>query len=324
MVAAGFDILTWRKAPTADVDPGLFTDVTHVDEQGRTHTWTVADTHVDLPIADGPRAGQSVPLRQVTRVRGDGHQAHILTSRTDLTAAEVVFRMGSRWRQENYFRYARLHFDLDSHDSYTTSDDDPNRMVPNPAKKSAHTAVLAARARADRAEARSDAALLELHTPPPGKSEVVVTNADITRVTAPWLAAEDELADLTDAHKTIPARLPLGQVHPGQQVLDTQTKLLTHAIRMAAFNTVNALARTVVTDTGYSRARDEAHTFVRQALLSTGDLDPGPETLTVRLDPMPTPRATAALAELCDQLTTTHTRYPGTDLHLRYQVKPHR
>ena len=25
--------------------------------------------------------------------------------------------MGSRWRQENYLRYARMHFDLDSHDA---------------------------------------------------------------------------------------------------------------------------------------------------------------------------------------------------------------
>ena len=43
--------------------------------------------------------------------------------------------MGSRWRQENYFRYARIHFDLDSHDTYATTDDDPTRLVPNPAKK---------------------------------------------------------------------------------------------------------------------------------------------------------------------------------------------
>ena len=47
--------------------------------------------------------------------------------------------MGSRWRQENYFRYARMHFDLDSHDAYATTDDDPTRMVPNPAKKKAHS-----------------------------------------------------------------------------------------------------------------------------------------------------------------------------------------
>ncbi|MDQ2710563.1 MAG: hypothetical protein M3Z25_24375, partial [Actinomycetota bacterium] len=54
------------------------------------------------------------------------------TTRTDLPPAEIIYRMGSRWRQENYFRYARMHFDLDSHDSYTVTDDDPDRSVPNP------------------------------------------------------------------------------------------------------------------------------------------------------------------------------------------------
>jgi hypothetical protein len=52
--------------------------------------------------------------------------------------------MGSRWRQENYFRYARMLFDLDSH---ATTEDAPTRLVPDPAKKRAHRAVLSANAR---------------------------------------------------------------------------------------------------------------------------------------------------------------------------------
>ena len=52
------------------------------------------------------------------------------------------------------------------------------------------------------------------------------------------------------------------------------------------------------------------------------DIDPGDGVLTVRLDPLPTGRATAAIAQLCEHLTSTQTRYPGTDLLLRYEVKP--
>ena len=43
--------------------------------------------------------------------------------------------------------------------------------------------------------------------------------------------------------------------------------------------------------------------------------------LSMRLDPMPTARATAAIRELCEHLTATGTRYPGTDLTLRYEIK---
>jgi hypothetical protein len=57
-------------------------------------------------------------------------------------------------------------------------------------------------------------------------------------------------------------------------------------------------------------------------LTGSGDIDPGDGGfLTVRLDPLPTKRATTAIAELCEHLTATETRYPGTDLVLRYEVK---
>ncbi|MGB8019932.1 MAG: helix-turn-helix domain containing protein, partial [Candidatus Nanopelagicales bacterium] len=320
--AHGFDTLTWRKGPIADVDPALFAEVAHTDpDTGTTHTWQAADTTIELPIAD---TGRTFGMRQITRItqtRTGPHQGHVLTTRTDLPAGEVLHRMGSRWRLENYFRYARIHFDLDAHDSYTATDDDPDRAVPNPARATAHQALLTARDRYDRAAAHADTALLALHTPPPGVTTFTISNADITRATAGLHLAADQLAAAEAAHAAVPARLPLGQVHPGQQVLDTQTKLITHAIRMAAFNTITALARDIRINTGYPRAADEAHTLARQALAASGDIQPGNDTLTITLDPLPTRRATAAIAELAAHLTTTATRYPGTDLTLRYAVK---
>jgi hypothetical protein len=56
-------------------------------------------------------------------------------------------------------------------------------------------------------------------------------------------------------------------------------------------------------------------------LTGSGDIDPHDGFLTVRLDPLPTKRATTAIAQLCEHLTATRTRYPGTDLILRYEVK---
>jgi len=55
-------------------------------------------------------------------------------------------------------------------------------------------------------------------------------------------------------------------------------------------------------------------------LTGSGDIDPGDGVLTVRWT-VPTGRATAAIAQLCEHLTATQTRYPGTDLILRYEVK---
>ena len=318
MHAAGFDVLTWRKGTTADIHPDLFDDVTFTDpDTGVEHTWAAADTTVALPIGD---SGRTFTMRQVTKIAADGHQAHLLTTRTDLSPGEVIWRMGARWRQENYFRYARIRFDLDSHDSYAATADDPDRKVPNPAKKTAHTRVLAARTRHARVQAATDAAMLAATTPPPGTT-ILFTNAEYNTINADLRAAEKALDAAEQAHWDTPARVRLGDLHPDQQVLDTNTKLVHHIIRITAFNIATALARTITTDTGYAKARTEAHTLVRAILAATGDIEPGPDTLTITLDPLPTPRATAALTELCAHLTATKTCYPGTDLTLHYRVK---
>ena len=319
----GFDPLTWRKQPAPDVPADAFSKVTFTDEQGLTHTWQAADTTVRIALDD---QGTTIGMRQVSRrfdTKTGTRQAHILTTRRDLPVGDVLYRMGSRWRQENYFRYARLHFALDSHDSYTSSDDDPTRLVPNPAKQASRDAVTADRARLDRVQAATDALLLAWRTPQPGRP-VLLSNAEYNQITAPLHDAEQQLAKSQHVNADTPARLPLAQVNPGQQVLETDTKLLTHAIRIAAFNTITALARDLRLHTRYARTPDKAHNLIRQALTTSGDIIPSRDALTIRLDPLPTRRATTTLASLCEHLTATQTHYPGTNLTLRYEAKTRR
>jgi hypothetical protein len=198
---------------------------------------------VSLLVANNKTGRQEHPAAST-------RQIHILTTRGDLPVEQVIYRMGSRWRQENYFRYARMHFDLDSHDAYATTDDDPTRLVPNPAKKKAHQQLLAARVRYERALAATDAALLEAVSPPP-RGSVLITNADHDKLTADLRAAESNLDAAQGAHRAIPARLPLGQVNPGQQVLDIQTKLITHAMGLviAGIETSAAVFRSLFAST---------------------------------------------------------------------------
>jgi hypothetical protein len=165
-------VLTWRKGPAPDVPAAEFTTITCTDDRGRAHEYDIADTTVELGISQGPRKDQTVTLRQVTRrvpARGDGtRQIHALTSRDDLAAGEVCWRLASRWREENYFRYARTRFALDALDSYAAAPDDPDRMVPNPARKTAAGRIRRADAAAQAAETARDAALLQLRSPAPG------------------------------------------------------------------------------------------------------------------------------------------------------------
>ncbi len=261
-------------------------------------------------------------LRQVTRrvpaKAGAIRQIHALTSRTDLAAGEVCWRLSTRWREENYFRYARTRFALDALDSYAATPDDPDRKVPNPAKKTAAARVRQADAAAQAAETARDAALLQLRSPAPGQA-ACLTNQMINALAAPVEDAWRELQEADTAAAAVPARVPLGTLAPDMARLDAETKQITHAIRMAAYNAETTLARAL--HGHYARAGDEACALIREALTTSGDICPGDGHLLIRLDPLTAPRRTQALAALCHQLTATGTCYPGTDLILRYEVK---
>src|SRR6266699_1828590 len=324
ILGAGFDLLTYRKGPVPDLPGTAFTKVTCADDRGRKHDYKLADTSITLDITEGPRKGQQVSLRQVTRrepaPRGGARQVHTLTSRTDLAAGEVCWRMSSRWREENYFRYARTHFALDALDSYAAAPDDPGRLLPRPAKKSAAARVRQAEATADAAEAARDAALLQLRSPAPGHA-VLITNQQVNALNDPVEAAYAKLDQARAAAAATPARIRLGDLAPDMVRLDAETKQITHAIRMAAYNAETSLARAL--DGHYAPARDEAYALIREALTTSGDIHPGDGELLIRLDPLTAPRRTQALAALCEQLNQAACCYPGTDLVLRYQVKPH-
>src|SRR5260370_3682370 len=227
--------------------------------------------------------------------------------------------MTSRWREENYSRYARTHFALDALDSYAAQPDDPGRLVPNPAEKGAAAQVRRAEAHADAPQAARDASLLGRRSPAPGPP-LTMTNQMLNTLGAPVETAHQELDQAERAAAAIPARTPLGSLAPDMVRLEAEVKQITHAIRMAAYNAETILARAL--DGHYARADDEAYALIREALATSGDIIPGHGELLVRLDPLTAPRRTQALAALCDQLTQARPHYPGTRLALRSDLKP--
>jgi hypothetical protein len=166
-----------------------------------------------------------VTLRQVTCLvpakSGGTRQIHALTSRADLPAGEVCWRMTSRCREENYFRYARTRFALDS---YAAGPDDPDRMVPNPAEKTAAGRIRAAEDAVTAAETARDAALLQLRSPAPDQA-AYLSNQVINALAAPVEATFQELEEAEQAAAAVPARIRLGALAPDTVRLDAEVKL---------------------------------------------------------------------------------------------------
>jgi prepilin-type processing-associated H-X9-DG protein len=300
LVKMGFDILTYRKAPLAREPRSAFRPYEVTDTFGHTSEYLLADRRVRIYY---DRRRHYFACRQVTRLDQDsGHQTQVLTSRAALGTTEVATTMFGRWREENLFRFMRPR-GLDAMDSYAKVEDDPARMVANPAKAKMKKSLAAARAAV---AAAKQAAF--------GKGQ----GDDGTEV-ASVKQAETALAELRADSKALPAKVALGEVRPQAMRLDDERKRLHDAVRMATWNAEHVLAAAL--GAHYARAEDEAHSLLAEAFSASADLEVIGDELHVRLEALSAPRRSRAIAALCAELNATETTYPGTELRLVYSVK---
>ena len=309
LVAAGFDILTYRKGTKVPEPRSAFVPHVFTDEFGRDHTYLLADRRVRIAYKQNGKT-RFFACRQIVRLDPDsGHQTQVLATRTDPDPAPIAHGMFSRWRIENFFRYGPKHYNLDAMDSYAKVDDDPTRLVPNPAKWAAKAKVADAKtALAAAHEAEGAAALAG------GR-----TKAGAKEISAAFAHAEAELARRQAEARAVPAKIPLGQRHPDAKRMDGERKRILDAIRLATYNAESALARRLAGH--YARADDEGRALLREIYSSPADLEILGGELHVRINALSAPRRTKAMAALCEELNATETTYPGTDLRLVYSAK---
>ena len=311
ILAAGFDILTYRKGRVRRLPKRHFQEVSATLGGGKVR-YILADQRVLF-------LGRKLRLRQVTRLSDNGHQTPILTSRLDLPAVEVAFRMFERWRQENFFKYMREEYALDALADHAVEPADPAREVPNP-----HWHTLDAKLREARGEVVRLSAQYGLEA---------FTNVENVRRTMrgfkiakaaqsrELVAALRRYAALETQRASVPQRVPVREVVDGPVVkLATERKHLTNLLKMVAFQAESDLVRLVTPH--YKRATDEGRTLIQTALASAGDIDVTKDELCVTLAPLSSAHRTRAIAALCQALNSAAPCFPGTRLRLRFAVGP--
>ncbi|MBM4396628.1 MAG: helix-turn-helix domain-containing protein [Deltaproteobacteria bacterium] len=309
LVADHFDILTYNKGRCDPLPESCFSRHEAVID-GRKVAYDLADRHVSLLRG-------RLTLRLVTRRTDDGHQTPILTSREDLPAVEVAWRMFERWRQENFFKYLRDEYALDALVDYRAEADDPERDVPNPARKAIDSQLRDARAELSRLLATyGDKAISNPESRRRTMRGFKIAHGKIGKAAR---AAMKRVADLEAARARVPHRVPVQTVVPGQVVkLANERKLLTSLLKMVAYQAESDLVRLVAPH--YSRVDDEGRTLIQSALGSPADIAVRDGELRVCLAPLSSPHRSRALAALCNEVNRSTTTFPGTRLRLRFEV----
>jgi len=117
---------------------------------------------------------------------------------------------GCRWRIENAFKYLSAHHGIDWLCDYTAKLIDDDRIVDNPARKSARKAVKAAEASLADAERRLAQLLASAQSAAQKNKAIPAAQDTITRAQQAVVAART-------ARDAIPAKIAVNQAHPGAQ-----------------------------------------------------------------------------------------------------------
>ena len=190
--------VTCRRAPLAV--PAVLPVITAVTVGGRERTIAWAEEKVQLKDY-----GEA---RQITLFEHGKVALQILTSDFDACPAEILDWLKSRWREENFLKYAAENYGIDKICDFAASIETNTKMTDNPMRKAANAAVRDAEKDLAAAE-RALAALLADPAVTPAAKNKAIPGAS-RKITA----ARRKLQAATAARAGVPAKLPADQINP--------------------------------------------------------------------------------------------------------------
>ena len=307
------DIITYRKGKTEPIPTDQFYPMAE-EIEGKKVAYQLHDRCVAF-------LNGKLWLRQVSRLNPSGHQTHVITSRQDLSALTLAYRMFERWRQENYFKYMAEEYALDAVVDYDIEEDDLQRLVPNPKRKEINRERNKIKAQLTELQREYGLqALSNKEAKRPTMRGFKIANSAIGREIE---ALKQRELDLKLLYEHTPAKVPLKDTVDNQTVyrLRREKKHLTDLIKMVAYQAETDLLSLIRNE--YARADDEGRTLIQSALKSSGDIEVNGNELRITLNPLSSPHRSNAIKVLSEQLNTTNTVFPGTKLRLVYDVKEH-
>ena len=299
--------VTYRRAPLAV--PAMLPVITAITVAGRRREITWAEETVQLKDYGD--------ARQITLFEHGNVVLQILTSDFDACPAEILAWLKSRWREENFLKYASENYGIDKICDYAAQITVNTKMTDNPARKTANTQVRDAEKNLAAAERALAALLADPDTAPAAKNKAIP--AASRKITA----ARKELQAATAARRGIPAKLPADQIDPEARtaVLRAGRRGLQMVLRLLAHNAEHWLASRL---NAYLRDDDEYRAITRETIIRglAGTITLAPAAVTVALQAPAAPRVARAFALLIDEINAQPPSIPGDNRPITYRIIP--
>ena len=247
-------------------------------------------------------------LRTILFLGDEGQQIPLLTNLAPTSrAAQVVYCLGLRWRQENSFKFLSQHYAIDQIVQYGAHPETQDRLVPNPKRKALQQQVRACRQRIEALEAQLGRAV-EGHEERrrPTVRGLKTAHARRRRQIA---QQRQVLARLENRLRHTPGRISAAQVDRTRALLREDRRLIVNALKIAAANAERMLAR--LFDQSYQRPQDAFSVF-RALLQLPGQVTPtAPDRLEICLHRPDSEKVARALQNVLPDLNHESPRLLG-------------
>ena len=248
-------------------------------------------------------------VRQIRRRLANGRQVPVITTHPQMPLVQVAGAMFSRWSQENFFKYMREQFNLDSLPSHDLAPLDPDAQVVNPVRRALEKTIRRLRSRLATARNRLAEALQQHH------------RDTATRLEADANALAAELDQLKQQRALTLTHVRAGDL-PEQDKLDALPvggRLFLDLVRMIAYRAETRMMAPVITTQG---KKPNARRLLRALLTSDANIIPVPANgiLRIQLLGLGSDACDRMLAPLVEELNATRTIYPSTNLRLVYEL----
>ena len=257
-------------------------------------------------------------LREIRKLTEQGHQTAIITSNrcTDLTAVSVS--MFARWSQENYFKYMREHYSLDRLASYSVEPINEPILCVNPEYRRIDNQIRSKIGKLNRIMAKYGAMHIEVPLEPEKMDSFIQAKSELQETIE---LAQHEINELKAQRKELEKHVNVEDLQEEDKFLklSTQSKYLIDSLKMIAYRAETAMANCL---REFMPHQNEARKVLQTLYQSEADIIPDHKqgTLTVLLHHMANKSMDRAIEKMCDELNSTETVFPRTNLRLVLKV----
>jgi hypothetical protein len=226
---------------------------------------------VELQLAErGTCLSNKLWVREVRKLSKRAHQTSIICTDFSSDIVPISVSMFARWGQENYFKYMREQYGLDSLSGYSVEDVSDLTMIVNPQHRALDGQVRSQVGKLNRRLAEFGEVSLEEPIEPKKMTEFMVKKVDLQE-DIEYL--QQQVKALKKQRKETQRHITINELPEDEKFkqLSTKSKYLIDSIKMLAYRSETAMAN-ILTD-NMSRP-DEARSLLQALYKHEADLIP--------------------------------------------------